>query len=139
MNRLYRNPAPSGNDPAEYEDPVTYPAGDIAENPYWKRDVRRNYPQLSVINQGQVVSLLTVGSKESPKDEVLQIGDAGAKQLVAVQEEGQKGLATYFGKDKKNMMGVLGSNGLPPIPTNLSLRPTGSRYKLLDEQTYENK
>jgi len=139
MNRLYRNPAPSGNDPAEYEDPVTYPAGDIAENPYWKRDVRRNYPQLSVVNQGHVVSLLTVGSKENPKDEVLQIGDAGAKQLVAIREEGQKGLSAYFGKDKKNMMGVLGTNGLPPVPTNLSLRPTGSRYELLEDQTYQGK
>lgn len=139
MNRLYRNPAPSGNDPAEYTDPVTYPAGDIAENPYWKRDVRRNYPQLSVVNQSHVVSLLTVGSKESPKDEVLQIGDAGAKQLVALQEEGQKGLSTFFGKDKKNIAGVLGPDGLPPMPYNLSPRATGSRYELLPEQTYENK
>lgn len=139
MNRLFRNPAPSGNDPAEYTDPVSFPAGDLAENPYWKRDVRRNYPQLSVVNQAHIVSLLTVGSKESPKDEVLQIGDAGAKQLVAVREEGQKGLSAYFGKDKNNMVGVLGPNGLPPMPSNLSQRATGFRYELLAEQTYENK
>jgi len=139
MNRLFRNPAPSGNDPAEYTDPITYPAGDIAENPYWKRDMRRNYPQLSVVNQGHIVGLLSVGSQESPKDEVLQIGDAGAKQLVAIQEEGQKGLSMFFEKDKKNMLGVLGPNGLPPMPYNLSLDAKRGRYELLEEQTYENK
>lgn len=139
MNRLYRNPAPSGNDPADYTDPVTFPSGDIAENPYWKRDVRRSYPQLSVVNQGRVVGLLSVGSKESPKDEVLQIGDAGTKQLVAVQEEGQKGLSAFFEKDKKNMMGIFGANGLPPVPANLAPKVASSRYELLAEQTYEGK
>lgn len=34
------------------------PASDIADNPYWKRDVRRAYPQLSMITQSELSSLL---------------------------------------------------------------------------------
>ena len=63
LNPLYRNPAPGGNDPKAYDDPVTVPAGDIAENPYWKRDIRRSYPRGSIVSQADVVALLTVGSK----------------------------------------------------------------------------
>jgi len=104
MNRFYRNPPPAAGDPRLYDDPVTVPAGDLAENPYWKRDVRRSYPRLSVVNQGDVVGLLTVGSQSSPKEDVLQIGDAGTKQLVAVKEEGLKGgLSAFFEKDKKKV------------------------------------
>lgn len=33
-------------------------ASDPAQNPYWKRDVRRAYPQLSVITQTELSSLL---------------------------------------------------------------------------------
>lgn len=115
------------------------PAGDIAENPYWKRDVRRNYPRLSVVDQGDVVGLLTVGSKASPKEDVLQIGDAGQKQLVTVQEEGQRtGLPAFFKKDEGNMAAVLGADGLPPLPSKLGQNMTGKRYELT-EQSYEGK
>lgn len=141
LNRLYRNPPPAANDPKLYEDPVTVPAGDLAENPYWKRDIRRQYPKLSVINQGDVVGLLSVGSEAAPKDDVLQIGDAGAKQLVAVKEEGDKGLATYFKKDNKNVSGVLAPGGLPPMPKNLgqNMKKGGHQYEILKEQSYDNR
>ncbi len=33
-------------------------ASDPAENPYWKRDVRRAYPQLSVVTQSELSTLL---------------------------------------------------------------------------------
>ncbi len=141
MNRFYRNPPPAAGDPRLYDDPVTVPAGDLAENPYWKRDVRRSYPRLSVVNQGDVVGLLTVGSQSNPKEDVLRIGDAGTKQLVAVKEEGLKGgLSAFFEKDRKNVSGVLGPNGLPPNPFNLAPNPAvGKRYEIQAEQSYENK
>lgn len=112
-----------------YDDPVTAPAGDIADNPYWKRDARRNYPQLSTVKQSDVVGLLTVGSRAAPKDDVLQIGEAGSKQLATVKQEGEEhGLASHFNKDKKGAVGVLGANGLPPLPCNL--KPTATKYTL---------
>ncbi|KAF2769600.1 NADH-ubiquinone oxidoreductase 21.3 kDa subunit [Teratosphaeria nubilosa] len=134
LNPQFRNPAPGGNDPTLYEDPVTVPAGDLAENPYWKRDVRRQYPRLSVVKQPDVVALLTVGSAAAPKDEVLQIGEAGTKQLVALKDEGERGLSTFFKKDKSATKAVLAPNGLPPLPP--SRHAAGKRYELLKEQTY---
>ena len=139
LNPQFRNPPPGANDPKAYDDPVTVPAGDIADNPYWKRDVRRNYPRLSVVSQGDVVGLLTVGSKALPKEEALPVGDAGQKQLALVKEEGEKGLATFFEKDKNMVKSVLGENGLPPLPVGMHKRsePSAKRYVLEEEQTYE--
>ena len=34
------------------------PASDPAQNPYWKRDVRRAYPQLSVVTQSELATFL---------------------------------------------------------------------------------
>lgn len=132
LNPQFRNPTPGGNDPLLYDDPVTVPAADLAENPYWKRDVRRAYPKLSVVNQADVVGLLSVGSAAQPKEEVLQIGDAGTKQLAEVKKEGDAGLAMFFQKDKNAFKGVLGPNGLPPLPT--SRHPQAKRYTKLDDE-----
>ncbi|KAF2479989.1 putative NADH-ubiquinone oxidoreductase 21 kDa subunit [Neohortaea acidophila] len=139
LNPLFRNPPPGANDPLEYEDPVTVPAADIAGNPYWKRDNRRSYPKLSVVRQPDVVALLTVGSAAAPKEDVLQIGDAGTKQLVQVKEEGEKGLSAFFQKDASASKGVLDSDGLPPLP--VSLHRTRKQYELNDRsrQTYGDK
>ncbi|ODM22197.1 hypothetical protein SI65_03043 [Aspergillus cristatus] len=135
LNAHYRLPTPGGLSPLTYDDPVTAPAGDIADNPYWKRDVRRNYPRLSTVNQADAVGLLTVGSQAAPKDDVLQIGEAGQKQLVSVKQEGeQRGLAALFEKDKKGIQGVLGPNGLPPTPCNLNASAT--KYQLDHDNGY---
>lgn len=139
LNPQYRNPPPGANPPEAYDDPVTVPAGDIAENPYYRRDMRRSYPRLSVVNQADVVGLLSVGSAAKPKEDVLQIGDAGAKQLVQVKQEGEEnGLAALFEKDKKSVSSIFGPNGLPPFPSGASrLSPEGGRKYVLDEDGYE--
>ncbi|OJA20489.1 hypothetical protein AZE42_01987 [Rhizopogon vesiculosus] len=51
-----------GSRPEKYSSPATK-ASDPAQNPYWKRDVRRAYPQLSVITQPDLSSLLIQHSK----------------------------------------------------------------------------
>jgi hypothetical protein len=136
LNPQFRNPPPGALDPNSYDDPVTVPAADLAENPYWKRDSRRRYPQLSTVTQGDVVALLSVGSKAAPKDDVLQLGDAGAKQLVAVKEEGEKGgLAVFLAKETGVGSSLLGEGGLPPMPpTAVGAKP----YELIGakEQSY---
>ncbi|KAG6810977.1 hypothetical protein H0H92_009560 [Tricholoma furcatifolium] len=53
---INRRPQP-GSRPEKYSTPATK-ASDPAQNPYWKRDVRRAYPQLSVITQDELSSLL---------------------------------------------------------------------------------
>ena len=136
LNPQFRNPTPGANDPRAYDDPVTVPAGDIADNPYWKRDVRRGYEKLSVISQGDVVGLLTVGSKAAPKE--LPRGEAGEKRLVAVKEEGEKGLAEYFEREKGGVLAVLGEGGMPPMPVGMRTATGNSvkQYVLEEEQTY---
>jgi hypothetical protein len=106
------------------------PAGDIAENPYWKRDVRRSYPKLSVVRQPDVVALLSVGSAAKPKEDKLQIGEAGKKQLVALKEEGEKGLSAFFEKEKSMAQGVLGPNGMPPLPARYGVTANAPKYVL---------
>ncbi|KAF8491259.1 NADH dehydrogenase [Gautieria morchelliformis] len=51
-----RYPQP-GSRPELYATPATK-ASDPAQNPYWKRDVRRNYPRLSVVTQAQLSKFL---------------------------------------------------------------------------------
>lgn len=138
MNSHYRLPTPGALPPLSYTDPVTVPAGDIADNPYWKRDVRRNYPRVSSVSQSDAVALLTVGSQAKPKDDVLQIGEAGGKQLVSVKQEGEEhGLAAYFAKDNKGVQSVLGPNGFPPMPCNLNSSAT--KYELDEDHGYPEK
>lgn len=88
------------------------------------------------MKQPDVVALLTVGSAAAPKDDVLQLGEAGNKQLVSVKQEGEKGLAQFFAKEKGASKSVLGPNGLPPLPASRHLK--GKRYEMVpdEEQTY---
>lgn len=124
-----------------YSDPVTIPAGDIADNPYWKRDSRRAYPKLSFVNQSDAVSLLSVGSAVAPKQEL--IGEAGAKSLVAAKQEGETGLAAFFEKKggavaAKDLM----VDGLPPLPSGVSLNTEKwdvYKYDLTDSAYGEDK
>ena len=133
----FRDPPPGSQDPTEYDDPTTVPAADIADNPYWRRDVRRSYPKLSSVTQSDAVGLLTVGSAAKPSPKLLAGGE-GAKQLVAVKEEGQKGLSTYFETNKG--VGVLGEGGLPPMPVSSRSKEMGpENYEIAGEQGFQDK
>jgi hypothetical protein len=88
------------------------------------------------VNQADAVGLLTVGSQAAPKDEILKIGEAGEKQLVFVKQEGEeRGLAGLFEKDKAGIKGVLGADGLPPLPANLN---SASKYQIDNDHGYPN-
>ncbi|KAI1944519.1 hypothetical protein LOY97_005188 [Ophidiomyces ophidiicola] len=134
INAQFRNPTPGALPPQSYTDPVTLPAGDIADNPYWKRDVRRNYAQSSVLTQADVVGLLSVGSKAEPNEQALLPGDAGAQQLVELKKEGEeRGLSAFLASKQGGVSRVLGPNGLPPLPANLN---RNAKYPKSDEQSY---
>jgi hypothetical protein len=140
LNPYFRNPAPMSNDAQEYTDPVTLPAGDIADNPYWKRDARRNYPRHSIVGQAQQVALLTVGSAAAPRVEL--IGEEGSKALVAAEQTGKEaGLATYLEKSGAEAAKLVlqQTGGLPPLPSGESLA-SGKwdvhKYGLVDEPSY---
>ena len=119
-----------------YDDPTTVPAGDIADNPYWKRDTRRNYPRLSVVGQADAVALLTMGNAANP-DPKLLAGEEVAKQLVSVKAEGEKGLAAYF-EGQKSVESVLGKDGMPPMPPAFG-RDSNPKTYAVGEPSYNDR
>lgn len=129
MNLHYRNPPPGAIIPEAYEDPVTAPAGDLADNAYHKRDTRRNYPRLSVVKQADVVGLLSFGSKLSPRSSSPRTGEAGTKQIEQVKQAGEaKGISAFLGRYRKSSVSILGPDGLPPFPSGQDrLTPGGGR------------
>ena len=135
LNPQYRNPPPGALDPTTYDDPVSVPAADIADNPYWKRDVRRNYANPSVLAQADVVGLLSMGSEANPSPKLLR-GEEGSKQLVAVKDEGQKGLSAYFEKEK-GVGTVLGADGMPPMPVAFGHDQAPKKYNVT-ERSYSD-
>ena len=75
-----------------------------------------------------------MGSQSAPKKEL--IGEAGTKELVQVQKEGETGLAAYFKANKGSALESLGKDGLPPLPSGLSLKAGKDKYTLTAENAY---
>lgn len=110
-------------DAKNYKDPVTLPAGDIQGNPYYKRDYRRNYPQVHGFDQTKVSGLLTLGSAEKPR---ISIGDKGSQELASFTGTLVVSLAsTLVGVNKSVVNGeLLGTQGEPVVA------PAMHKYKL---------
>jgi len=68
---------PPGSRLEKYSTPASK-ASDPAQNPYWKRDVRRAYPQLSVVTQSELSTLLIQHSGAAPELAAPQGPDASA-------------------------------------------------------------
>lgn len=68
------------------------------------------------------------------------IGEAGQKQLVAAKQEGEKGLAAFFEKEKGVVGDVLGPGGMPPLPSGAFIGgekgENGVKGYALSEQSY---
>ncbi|EIW83025.1 21 kDa subunit of NADH dehydrogenase [Coniophora puteana RWD-64-598 SS2] len=79
-----------GSRPEKYSTPATK-ASDPAQNPYWKRDVRRAYPQLSVITQNELSTLLIqhhqAKAVPAPSEETKKDADASAEGTPAKAAE----------------------------------------------------
>jgi len=103
---LNRNPQPASR-PEKYSTPATK-ASDPAQNPYWKRDVRRQYPRLSVVDQGELAQLLLSAPeiKDNAKEMAIAKtnGEAELTQAISVALECGK---TYS------------PTNLPPVPPAL--------------------
>ncbi|KLO19521.1 21 kDa subunit of NADH dehydrogenase [Schizopora paradoxa] len=105
---LNRYPQP-GSRPEKYATPATK-ASDPAQNPYWKRDVRRAYPQLSMVTQEELSTYLLQTPEqpqvEAPTDEksAVPVQKAPAIDLTAA-------IATITSAKK-----VYSTSNLPPTP-----------------------
>lgn len=111
FNESYRNPMP-GSRPEIYKEPVTAPANDIAQNPYYARDVRRQYPATSYVTQEKIAGLLTYGNKAQPA-----IAD-GNEGITALSKIGDLSLTNAIQvAHEKNVTAILAEGGVPPLPT----------------------
>ncbi|KAI0355638.1 21 kDa subunit of NADH dehydrogenase [Trametes cingulata] len=81
-----RYPQPASR-PEKYSTPATK-ASDPAQNPYWKRDVRRAYPQLSVVTQSELSNLLIEHAKA---DSIAAPGEGQKAEASSVPAEQQQG------------------------------------------------
>lgn len=110
FNESYRNPMP-GTPNAKYKEPLTAPASDIAQNPYYARDVRRQYPAISMFTQEKVAGLLTYGNKAQP---AIADGNEGITALSKLSELQLTQAIDSAGE--KNVAAILGEGGVPPLP-----------------------
>ena len=78
-----------------------------------------------------------MGNAATPSPKLLT-GEEGTKQLVAVKQEGEQGLAVFFEKEKA--AAVLGEGGLPPGVPSVGRIPgvNAEKYTIppKDQQAY---
>ncbi|KAJ8514444.1 hypothetical protein ONZ45_g8019 [Pleurotus djamor] len=108
---LNRNPQPASR-PEKYNTPATK-ASDPAQNPYWKRDVRRAYPQLSVVTQLELSSLL-IEHAQAPSVAAPVEGETAVAEVAKEIPDLSAAIATVTSEAK-----VYTESKLPPvIPTS---------------------
>ncbi|KAK9459819.1 uncharacterized protein V1516DRAFT_678079 [Lipomyces oligophaga] len=127
---LYRVPAP-GSQPvaSSYTDPSTLPAADIADNWYYKRDVRRAYPRTSSFGQADIAGLITFGSVAKP---LVPKSEEAVTSLAKIQD-GSNNLSAVLAAmpAAKVHSGILSSEGLPPFPARLTDKAS---WKIISEE-----
>ncbi|KAK9379891.1 uncharacterized protein V2V93DRAFT_372616 [Kockiozyma suomiensis] len=125
----YRVPSTGSHPDAElYREPKTIPASDIANNPYYKRDTRRAYPQVASYSQSDIGGLLLYGSAATPR---LAKGETGQQALTTVKDGSLSLISALASLPKEIVFGeVLAKDGQPPFPAPLTKKTT---WKLLEE------
>ncbi|KAI0081897.1 NADH dehydrogenase 21 kDa subunit [Panus rudis PR-1116 ss-1] len=111
---VHRYPPPASR-PEKYSTPATK-ASDPAQNPYWKRDVRRTYPQLSVVTQTELSSLLLQHS-QAPAVAAPGEGEKGDKASVPATETKSVDLTEAIATITTARKAYSESNLPPVLPT----------------------
>ncbi|KAG4303354.1 hypothetical protein PCANB_000322 [Pneumocystis canis] len=120
-NDQFRKPTPGTLD-KPYARPMNLPASDIAENPYWKRDTRHNYPRPSVITQETLIKLLLRENTEP-----LRITESSEISLQSSTAQSLSTVLRHITPAEIQKM-VLTEEGVAPLP--------GKSYSWsLDEQS----
>lgn len=115
--------------PEEFIEPITSPAADLADNPYWKRDTRREWPRTLVYSQPYIAGLLSYGNAAVPR---IAAGETGTKALAQVRS-GELELTQVLAGNKDLGREILARNGgFPPLPGTGRGR-VGWRFRLVEE------
>ncbi|CAG7850532.1 SubName: Full=Related to NADH-ubiquinone oxidoreductase 21.3 kDa subunit {ECO:0000313/EMBL:CCA67566.1} [Serendipita indica DSM 11827] len=108
-----RYPQP-GSRPELYSTPATM-ASDVAQNPYWKRDVRRAYPQLSVVTQAEYSKVLLASPQGQSIAPPKESSEESEKSSVPATET-NKSLSEVLEAINK-LQPVFSESNLPPTPS----------------------
>ena len=114
--------------PEEYIEPLTSPAADLADNPYWKRDTRRDYPRTLVYSQPYIAGLLSYGNAASPR---IAAGETGVKALAEVTS-GHLELTGVLASTDVGREILARNGGRPPLPGTGKGRDQW-RYRLVED------
>ncbi|CAG8444578.1 12846_t:CDS:2 [Acaulospora morrowiae] len=110
LTGIYRTPAP-GSQPRDYVRPLTKHS-DLAQNYYFNRDARRNYPRLAVYTQQDVAGLITASHLKS-----ITAGEqesSESTQITTIPENITLTEAIAF------VPPLYSANKLPPVPITRS-------------------
>ncbi|KAF8320671.1 21 kDa subunit of NADH dehydrogenase [Clavulina sp. PMI_390] len=111
---VHRFPPPASR-PEVYATPATK-ASDPAQNPYFQRDARRKYPQLSVVTQSELSQLLLGGpSQPAVASPDAKAGVPAAESTPASIPDLTAVIATITSAAKS-----YSANKLPPTPPSLN-------------------
>jgi len=102
----HRYPQPASRTEV-YATPATK-ASDPAQNPYWKRDARRQYPQLSVVTQNHLAQLL-LASPEAQSAPTSEEPDSSVPAPATTAPELTSAIATITWAGK-----AFSTSNLPP-------------------------
>ncbi|GAA6004339.1 uncharacterized protein JCM10292_001432 [Rhodotorula paludigena] len=116
------NPLPRANrqpEPASRPEKFTVPsskASDIAQNPYYARDFRRNYPKTEVVTQGELAKLLIA---QGGFEALPPVTAAEGEQTTAITADSPApSLAALY----SSSTAVAGSSFRPPTPPGLKFK-----------------
>ncbi|GAA5839114.1 hypothetical protein JCM11251_003680 [Rhodosporidiobolus azoricus] len=104
----FRQPEP-GSRPEKFTVPSSK-ASDVAENPYWKRDFRRNYPKTEVVRQEELAKLLIAqgGFESLPPISAAE----GVDSTAVTADSPTPSLATLYNKNTS----LAATSFRPPTP-----------------------
>ncbi|KAI5480216.1 NADH-ubiquinone oxidoreductase 21 kDa subunit [Pseudohyphozyma bogoriensis] len=109
----HRWPQP-GSRPEKFTVPASR-ASDVAQNPYWQRDFRRNYPQTAYVTQPELAELLLL--------------QGGFTALPAPSSEATSSTALTADSPKPSLSSIYSSSSVPatkgfkpPVPPTLKLK-----------------
>ncbi|CAG8481414.1 9985_t:CDS:2 [Diversispora eburnea] len=104
LTGIYRTPSP-GSQPKIYKKPITKHS-DLADNYYFSRDSRRNYPRLAVYTQKDVAGLIAASNLKS-----ITTGEEGETKVTIPEN-------MTITEAIASTQILFDSNKLPPVPTN---------------------
>ncbi|RHZ49131.1 hypothetical protein Glove_529g51 [Diversispora epigaea] len=115
LTGIYRTPSP-GSQPKIYKKPITKHS-DLADNYYFTRDNRRNYPRLAVYTQNDVAGLIAASNLKSiTTDETSEEGEKESNESTTTKVTIPENMTITEAIASAQIL--FDADKLPPVPTS---------------------